>query len=112
MFNNVINFINCELLDYFSDQDLDIFDFFFFSNYIILAPKVPRYTYFTMLKKLQSVKHQVFWENIFADSRDNVDIEWDEIYNPNIKCTIETHLHSFYSKLFYKAVAFKGVLHP
>ena len=102
------NVINRGLLDDFSDQDFDIFDIF--SNNIILAPKVPRYTYYIMLKKLPPEKYQNFWENILVDSGDNVDVEWDEIHNRNIKCTIETQLRSFYFKVFYKAIAFNSFL--
>ena len=49
------NVINRGLLDDFSDQDFDIFDIF--SNNIILASKVPRYTYYIMLKKLPPEKY-------------------------------------------------------
>ena len=77
------NVINRGLLDDFSDQDFDIFNIF--SNNIILAPKVPRNTYYIMLKKLPPEKYQNFWENILVDSGDNVDVEWDEIHNRNIK---------------------------
>ena len=78
----------------------------FFSNNIILAPKVPRYTYYILLKKLPPEMYQHLWENIFVDCCDNVDVKWNEIQNRNIKCTIETQLRSFYLKLFYKAIAF------
>ena len=102
------NVINCGLLDDFSDQVYDIFNIF--SNNIILAPKVPRYTYYIMLKKLPPEKYQNFWGNILVDSGYNVDVEWDENHNRNIKCTIETQLRSFYFKVFYKAIAFNSFL--
>ena len=54
------NVINRGLLDDFSDQDFDIFNIF--SNNIILAPKVPRYTYYIMLKELPPEKFQNIWE--------------------------------------------------
>ena len=104
------NVINCGLLDDFSDQDFDTFDIF--SNNLILAPKVPRYTYHILKKKVPPEKYQNYWENIFADSGDNddPDVEWDEIHERNFKCTIETQLRAFYVKLFYKAIAFNSFL--
>ena len=98
------NVINRGLLEDFSDQDFDIFNIFL--NNIISAPKVPRYTYYIILKKLPPEKYQNFWENIFVDSGDNVDVEWDDIHNRNIKCTIETQLRSFNFKVFYIAIEF------
>ncbi len=105
----VKSIVNCGILDDFEGQDLDIFDIF--SNNLILAPKVPRYTYSIMSNKLPPEKTQMFWKNSFENISDEEDFEWVEIHTRNFKCTIETQLRSFYFKLFHKAFAFNKFLH-
>ena len=97
------------ILDDFEDHNFDTFDIF--SKNLILAPKIPRYTYNVMSIKIPPEKIQNYWEDIFEDFCDKGDVDWEEIHIRNYKCTIETQLRSFYFKLFHKAIAFNSFLH-
>ena len=56
-------------------------------------------------------KHKNDWEDIFEGFCDKGDVDREDIYIRNYKCTIETQLRSFYFKLFHKAIAFISFLH-
>ena len=96
------------LVDDASEDQLEPFEIF--SSNLILAPKVPRYTYSIMLDKSSPSKATTFWENQFNDTVDWHDLEWEDIHNRNFKCTIETQLRSFYFKIFHRAIAFNDFL--
>ena len=76
----------------------------FFSNNLILAPKVPRYSFSILSKNVTLQKSFEFWEDLMDDPSVCENLEWEEIYTRNFKCTIETQLRSFYFKIFHKAI--------
>ena len=91
---------------------MDKFDSFeVFRNNLILAPKVPRYSYTIMIDKDPPDKIQKYWEKLFHDIIEEDGLEWENIHTNNYKCTIETQLRSFYFKLFYRAIAFNDFLY-
>jgi len=82
--------VNCEILDDFVEQDFDTFDAF--SKNLISAPKVPRYTYSIMSKKIPPEKIQKYWEDIFENINDTDEgFDWETIHARNFKCTKVYH---------------------
>jgi len=89
-------------------RNFDSFDIFV--NNLILAPKVPRYSYSIMIDKTPPEKAQCYWKDLFSNCVQDEDLEWELIHTRNYKCTIETQLRSFYFKIFHRAIAFNEFL--
>ena len=51
-----------------------------------------------------------FWEKLGNADDEVEETDWDEIHIWNFKCSIDTHLRSFYFKIFHKAIAFNDFL--
>jgi len=100
--------VDKELLDDATSDDCEFFDIF--SNNLIMAHKVPRYSYSILIDKSPPAKSQLFWKDLFKNYIDAEDLDWETIHIRNFKCTIETQLRSFYFKLFHRAIAFNNFL--
>ena len=51
-----------------------------------------------------------FWEKLGNADDEVEDTDWDEIHIRYFKCSIDSHLRSFYFKIFHKAIAFNDFL--
>ena len=81
-------------------RGLDTFDIV--SNNLILAPKVPRYSYSILSNKITPKKSFECWEDLLDDPSVRENLEWEEIHTRNFKCTVETQLRYFLFFIFTK----------
>ena len=77
-------------------------------NNLVLARKVPEYTYNIMITKPSCDKPKEFWGNVFDTTFSDDDLAL--IHTRNFKCTVDTRLRSFYFKFFHGVIAFNNFL--
>ena len=107
-FNSLMNGI---LLDWFYNPKQNVMNIFDeIVSDLIKVSKVPKQVYSVLKVQDNPIDAENYWFDVLCDDEDE-DIDWADIHNNNFTCSVETHLKSFYFKIFHKAICTNKFLH-